>query len=32
VPYGALTATFFTGLGCLMCPSIFYFIINALVS
>ncbi len=24
VPYGALTATFFTGLGCLLCPSIFY--------
>ncbi|MEP3210628.1 MAG: malonate transporter subunit MadM [Maribacter sp.] len=29
VPYGALTATFSTGLGCLLCPSIFYFIINA---
>jgi malonate transporter MadM subunit len=24
VPYGALTATFFTGLGCLLCPSILY--------
>jgi len=24
VPYGALTATFYTGLGCLVCPSIFY--------
>ena len=24
VPYGALTATFFTGLGCLLCPSVFY--------
>ena len=24
VPYGALTATFYTGLGCLLCPSIFY--------
>ncbi len=30
VPYGALTATFSTGLGCLLCPSIFYFIINAI--
>ncbi|MDG2371320.1 MAG: malonate transporter subunit MadM [Flavobacteriaceae bacterium] len=29
VPYGALTATFYTGLGCLLCPSIFYFIILA---
>ena len=25
VPYGALTATFHTGLGCLMAPSILYF-------
>jgi malonate transporter MadM subunit len=24
VPYGALTATFYTGLGCLLCPSAFY--------
>jgi len=24
VPYGALTATFYTGLGCLLCPSVFY--------
>jgi len=24
VPYGAMTATFFTGLGCLLCPSILY--------
>lgn len=24
VPYGALTATFYTGLGVLLCPSIFY--------
>lgn len=28
VPYGALTATFSTGLGCLLCPSLFYFIID----
>ncbi|WP_341227986.1 malonate transporter subunit MadM [uncultured Arcticibacterium sp.] len=31
VPYGALTATFYTGLGCLLCPSLFYIILNALV-
>lgn len=31
VPYGALTATFYTGLGCLLCPSIFYFIVRAMV-
>ena len=24
VPYGAMTATFFTGLGCLMGPSVLY--------
>lgn len=24
VPYGAMIATFYTGLGCLLCPSIFY--------
>lgn len=28
VPYGALTATFHTALGCLLCPSILYFIVN----
>ena len=32
VPYGALTATFYTGLGCLICPSIFYFLIDQLFS
>lgn len=26
VPYGALTATFYTGLGCLSCPSILFLI------
>lgn len=31
VPYGALTATFYTGLGCLLCPSILYFIVKALI-
>jgi malonate transporter MadM subunit len=29
VPYGAMTATFYTGLGCLMGPSIIYFAIRA---
>ncbi len=24
VPYGAMTATFYTGLGCLICPSVLY--------
>ena len=24
VPYGALTSTFYTGIGCLLCPSLFY--------
>jgi malonate transporter MadM subunit len=28
VPYGAITATFYTGLGCLLCPSVGYFLIN----
>jgi malonate transporter MadM subunit len=28
VPYGALTATFHTAVGCLLCPSILYFIVN----
>jgi malonate transporter MadM subunit len=28
VPYGALTATFSTGLGCLLCPSILYYIVQ----
>lgn len=31
VPYGALTATFYTGLGCLICPSIFYFLVELVV-
>jgi malonate transporter MadM subunit len=31
VPYGALTATFHTGLGCLVAPSVLYFIVRALV-
>jgi len=28
VPYGAMTATFYTGLGCLLCPSILYFLVS----
>ena len=31
VPYGALTATFHTGLGCLVAPSIFYLVVKALM-
>jgi malonate transporter MadM subunit len=31
VPYGAITATFYTGLGCLLCPSIFYLILQWLL-
>lgn len=32
VPYGALTATFHTGLGCLLGPSVLYFCVRALMS
>ena len=32
VPYGALTATFYTGLGCLLCPSVLYLIVAGLFS
>ncbi len=28
VPYGAMTATFYTGLGCLLCPSVLYFLVT----
>ena len=31
VPYGALTATFYTGLGCLLCPSVLYFVVKAIL-
>ena len=31
VPYGALTATFHTGLGCLVAPSILYLAVRAIV-
>lgn len=30
VPYGAMTATFYTGLGCLLGPSIVFFVIRGL--
>jgi len=32
VPYGALTATFYTGLGCLLCPSVFYLTIKMIMN
>ncbi len=32
VPYGALTATFFTGLGCLVSPSIFFLTLKMLMT
>jgi malonate transporter MadM subunit len=32
VPYGALTATFFTGIGVLLCPSIFYLLMVYILS
>ncbi len=28
VPYGAMTATFYTGLGCLLCPSLLYVMVK----
>lgn len=31
VPYGAITATFYTGLGCLLCPSVFYLVMDWLL-
>ena len=31
IPYGALTSTFHTGLGCLLCPSLFFLIVRAVV-
>lgn len=30
VPYGAMTATFYTGLGCLLCPSVLHYIVVSL--
>jgi len=31
VPYGALTATFHTAMGCLLCPSILYYLVSQMV-
>lgn len=31
VPYGALTATFHTAMGCLLCPSILYYFVQLIV-
>lgn len=31
VPYGAMTATFYTGLGCVLGPSVIYFVIRSIV-
>ena len=30
VPYGAMTATFYTGLGCLIVPTLLFLIVNLL--
>ncbi len=32
VPYGALTATFYTGLGCLLCPSVLFLLLELLIN
>ena len=31
VPYGAMTATFYTGIGCLLGPSVFYVVLRTIV-
>jgi len=31
IPYGAMTATFYTGLGCLLCPSVLFLITKAIL-
>jgi malonate transporter MadM subunit len=31
VPYGAMTATFYTGVGCLLAPSVLFFAVRAIV-
>ena len=31
VPYGALTATFYTGLGCLICPSVLFLLVRMVI-
>lgn len=32
VPYGAMTSTFYTGLGCLLCPSVLYSLVRVFLS
>ena len=32
VPYGAMTATFYTGVGCLLAPSLLFFAVRAMTS
>ncbi len=32
VPYGAMTSTFYTGMGCLLAPSVLYLAVKALVA
>jgi len=32
VPYGAMTATFYTGVGCLLAPSVLFLIVRALLN
>jgi len=32
VPYGAMTATFYTGVGCLLAPSLLFLAVRALLS
>ena len=31
VPYGAMTATFYTGMGCLLAPSVLYLVVRAVI-
>ncbi len=31
VPYGAMTATFYTGVGCLLAPSLLFLVVRALL-
>jgi len=31
VPYGAVTATFYTGVGCLLCPSVFFIVLKIIL-
>ena len=32
VPYGTMVATFYSGFGCLLCPSVLYFLTKAILS